>query len=261
MSRHFIRHQQRSATAALVLGAAVTLAACSGSGDGLGLLASPDNSQQTIDHAGFNPFTQVSETAQTAREVIANPTIADVMQPGPLPEMSWGNANAPVTLVQYMSLSCPHCRHFHAETFPALKREFIDTGKVRYILREFPIGKSSGTATIALRCAPPEKYLTLYGKFMEQQGNWVSQEVRTEEIVKVAAQVGVTGDLFQACLADKDKIAKLNAIKDRGRKLGVIGTPNFFLNGKLIKSEIGIADIRTAVATTTGTQPPAPPQN
>lgn len=235
----------------LTLGLALGLGACSTS-TGLSVLTNADGDAQTPDKAGFNPFTQASETAQSAREVIQKPTVADVMEPGPLPEMSWGRSDAPVTLVQYASLTCKYCRHFHMETYPQFKREFIDTGKVRYIIREFPIGKSSGTATIALRCAPPEKYLDLYGKFLEQQGAWVSQEVRTDQILKVAAQVGVTGDQFTACLNNKDMITKLNQIKDRGRKLGVIGTPNFFLNGRLIKAEISLGNIRLATMASEG---------
>ena len=230
------------------LGVCLALAGCSGESASLSALLGGDGARQTPDKIGFNPYNQVSETAQSAREVIAHPTIAEVMEAGPLGEMSWGKADAPVTLVQYASLTCQYCRKFHAETYPQLKREFIDTGKVRYILREFPIGKSSGTATIALRCAPADKYLPLYGKFMEQQGNWVSQEVRTDQILKVAAQVGITGEQFDACLKNQDMIAKLNQIKDRGRKLGVIGTPNFFVNGKLVKSVIGMDQIRAAVA-------------
>lgn len=229
------------------LGVALTLSACSGENAGLtAALIGADG--QTADKAGFNPYNQVSETAQSAREVISKPTFAEVMQPGPLPEMSWGRADAPVTLVQYASMTCQHCRKFHADVYPELKRQFIDTGKVRYILREFPIGKSSGTATIAMRCAPPEKYMALYGKFMEQQGNWVSQEVRTDQILKVAAQVGITGEQFDACLKNQDMVAKLNQIKDRGRQLGIIGTPNFFVNARLVKGTLGLEDIRAAVA-------------
>ncbi len=203
---------------------------------------------QTPDKVGFNPYTQVSETAQSAREVIAKPTLAEVLQPGPLPEISWGREDAPVTLVQYASMTCRHCRSFHATVYPELKRQFIDTGKVRYILREFPIGKSSGTATIAMRCAPPDKFIALFGKFMEQQGNWVSQDVRTDQIMKVAAQVGITGEQFDGCLKNQDMITKLNQIKDRGRQLGIIGTPNFFINARLVKGTLGLDDIRAAVA-------------
>ena len=174
--------------------------------------------------------------------------------PGPLPEMAQGRADAPVTIVQYASLTCPHCRHFHETTYPQLKREFIDTGKVRYILREFPIGKQSGNATIALRCAPPAKYFELYGKFMTQQSAWVSQEVRLEPIFAIAKQVGMTHPQFDACLQNQAMIENLKTIKDRGRTLGIIGTPNFFAQGKLIKSELTIEDIRALVANPSAAQ-------
>lgn len=200
-----------------------------------------------IETAQFSPFAETPPSSQGAREIIENPTLEDVMRAGPMPEMSWGRPDAPVTIVQYASLTCRFCRSFHEQTYPELKRAYIDTGHVRYILREFPIGKASGNATIALRCAPADKYLTLYGKFLEQQANWVSQEVRLDAIFAVASQVGITRAQFDACLANQSMIDALKQIKDRGRALGIIGTPNFFVAGKLVKKVIGIGDIRAMV--------------
>ena len=179
--------------------------------------------------------------------MIENPSIAEIMQPGELPEMALGRADAPVTIVQYASMTCPYCRQFQRETFPVLKREYIDTGKVRYILREFPIGHQSGLATIALRCAPADKYFALYDKLMAQQATWVSQEVRPDPIFKVAAQVGMTRAQFDSCRENRGMIDALNGVKERGRTLGIIGTPNFFVQGKLVKTVIGIKEIREMV--------------
>ena len=207
-----------------------------------------------------SPFAGGEETASGGREVIQNPTHADIFAPGPLPEMSFGNANAPVTIVQYASLTCPHCRNFHMTVFPDFKRTYIDTGKVRYILREFPIGKTSGMATIALRCAPADKYLTLYGKFMEQQAQWVSQDVRLDPIFAVATQVGMTRAQFDSCAENQGMIENLKWVKERGRKLGIIGTPNYFVGDKLIKKELTMADIRELVeGTSPGTTAAATP--
>jgi protein-disulfide isomerase len=197
--------------------------------------------------SGFNPYAEPTAMPPGGREVIADPTIADVMVTGTLPEMSFGRDDAPITIVEYASLTCPHCRNFHMKTYPQFKKAYIDTGKVRYILREFPIGKTSGAASIALRCAKPEKYLTLYGKFMEQQAAWVSQEVHLDPIFKVAAQVGMTRQQFDACRENQSMIDGLKWVKDRGRKLGVIGTPNFFVEGKLVKKELSMEDIRAMV--------------
>jgi protein-disulfide isomerase len=198
--------------------------------------------------APFDPFSERPLSSAGRREVIQNPSIAEIMQAGELPEMALGRKDAPVTIVQYASMTCPHCRRFQAQDFPTLKREYIDTGKVRYVLRaEFPIGKQSGLATIALRCAPPDKYFVLYEKFMVQQPSWVSQEVRPDPIFKVAQQVGMTRAQFDSCRENRGMIAAINGIKERGRTLGIIGTPNFFINGKLVKSAIGIEEVRKMV--------------
>lgn len=244
------------AVAALLL-AGVTLAGCSGDAKSLLAPASATGSLAgagapvegaTPDAPAFSPFSEVPATAAGAREVMINPSITEIMKTGELPEMALGRADAPVTIVQYASLTCPYCRRFQAESFPVLKREYIDTGKVRYVLRaEFPIGKQSGLATVALRCAPPDKYFTLYAKFMEQQATWVSQEVRPDPIFKVAAQVGMTRAQFDSCRENRAMINQLNWIKERGRTLGIIGTPNFFVQGKLVKSVIGIKEIREMV--------------
>lgn len=196
----------------------------------------------------LNPLTgEVSTTPPGGREVIANPSIAEIMQTGSLAEMAWGSAHAPVTVIKYMSLTCPFCRQFHQDVFPAFKKAYIDTGKVRYIMREFPIGRTSGNATIALRCAPADRYLDLYGKFLAQQAKWVSQEVRPDAIFAVAQQAGMTRAKFDACVKDQAMIDGLKWVKDRGRTLGIIGTPNFFVDGKLVKRVLNLADLSALV--------------
>lgn len=241
--------------AAIAMALAATAAMLGGcSGDSL---ISPTSLQQssgsfatgsTADQPKFNPFADATAVATKGREVIANPSIAEIMQQAsPLPEIAMGRTDAPVTIVQYESLTCPFCRKFQAEVFPVLKREYIDTGKVRYVLREFPIGQQSGAATIAMRCAPPDKQFVLYDKFMAQQASWVSQEVRRDPIFQIVSQVGMSRSEFDACYENRAMIAALNEIKERGRTLGVIGTPNFFVQGKLVKSVLDMARIREMI--------------
>jgi protein-disulfide isomerase len=239
--------RKRGTSPALLLLAA--LAGCGGEGLSLGgTTPVATTAAVTPDTPKFDPFSTGPATSIGRREVIQNPSLEEILRPGDLPEMALGRKDAPVTIVQYASMTCPHCRRFHAESFPALKREYIDTGKVRYILRaEFPIGKQSGLTTIALRCAPPDKYFVLYEKFMAQQASWVSQEVRPDPILQVAAQVGMTRAQFDSCRENRGMIAAINGIKERGRDLGIIGTPNFFINGKLVKTVIGIAEIRAMI--------------
>jgi protein-disulfide isomerase len=241
----------RSAAASLMaLGA---LSACSGDA----ILAPSESSGAapplaligaTPDKPQFNPFADATARAPGGREVIVNPTITDIMQPvNDIPELSVGRDDAPVTIIKFASLTCPFCKQFQAETFPVLKREYIDTGKVRFIIRDFPIGMQSGAATIAMRCAPPAKQLALYEKFLSQQAIWVSQEVRRDPIFKIASQVGMTRAEFDACYENRGMIAALNSMKERGRTLGIIGTPNFFVQGKLVKGTLDMNKIRELV--------------
>jgi protein-disulfide isomerase len=254
----------RRASAALVVVSAL-LAGCSGDGPafpGLAAGAVETTSTDTSGSSSIFPdaapakgasappmatFGAIPDPSQGGRQVIENPTVAQIMEPGPLPEMSLGKPDAPVTIVQYASLTCPHCQAFHRETFPEFERVYIKTGKVRYILREFPIGKQSGNATVALRCAKPAKYFDLYAKFMAQQASWVSQEVRLDPIFAVAKQVGMTRAEFDACYQNQGMIDGLKWVKERGRTLGVIGTPNFFVQGKLVKKTLTMSDIREMV--------------
>lgn len=198
--------------------------------------------------SGFNPFSDSHTTTDTSpRQVIASPTLAEVMATGSLPEMAWGKADAPVTLIKYASLTCPFCRRFQREIYPQLKRDYIDTGKLRFVIREFPIGRTSGNAAIALRCAGPDKYLQLYSKFLEQQGSWVSQEVRLDKIHAVAQQVGLSREKFDACLKNQEMIDGLKWVKDRGRTLGIIGTPNFFIQNERVKKYLSYDELRTRI--------------
>src|SRR5690606_12986480 len=93
-------------------------------------------------------------------------------------------------------------------------------------------------------CAPMDKYLTLYGKFLAQQSAWVSQEVRPDVVFKVAQQVGMTRAEFDTCVKNQAMIDGLKWVKERGRQLGVIGTPNFFFDERLVKSTVGVKELR-----------------
>ena len=222
----------------LVIGAGTTSTA---QGQAAGGTATPDKFEG-------NPFQDNSSATLAGREVIANPTLAEVMQPaGPLPEMALGRPDAPVTVIKYASMTCPYCRQFQIDGFPEIKRLYIDTGKVRFILREFPIGFQSGLATIALRCVPEARYFQAYDRLMRQQNQWISQEVRPDPIVKVMTDLGLTRDKLEACRQDKALVSALDAVKQRGRLLGIVGTPNYFINGRLVKHTLSLNDMKALI--------------
>ena len=113
-----------------------------------------------------------------------------------------------------------------------MKKEFIDTGKVRFIVREFPIGHTSGTAAIINRCAPEDKYFALFNAFLLRQPEWVSLEIRPDAIYSVAKSSGMSRETFDKCLTNQSIIDALTEVKQRGRQFGVKGTPTFFINGR-----------------------------
>jgi protein-disulfide isomerase len=175
------------------------------------------------------------------------PPQAELMAPGPLGERVLGKSTAPVTVIEYVSLTCPHCANFQKTLFPRVKKEFIDTGKVRYIVREFPIGHTSGAAAIVNRCAPEEKYFFLLNQFLTRQPEWVSQEVRPDAIFSVAKASGMSRETFDKCLSNQTIIDGLTEVKQRGRQFGVIGTPTFFINGRKAQGEVTFDEIKAMI--------------
>ena len=183
------------------------------------------------------------------------PPQAELMAAGPLRDVAVGKPNAPVTVIEYVSLTCPHCSNFQKHLFPRVKKEFIDTGKVRFIVREFPIGHTSGTAAIVNRCAPEDKYFFLLNQFLTRQPQWVSQEVRPDAIYSVAKASGMTRETFDKCLSNQVIIDGLTEVKQRGRQFGVIGTPTFFINGRKAQGEVTFDEIKALIEQA----PPPPP--
>jgi protein-disulfide isomerase len=175
------------------------------------------------------------------------PPQAELMAPGPLGERAMGKPTAPVTVIEYVSLTCPHCAQFQKDLFPRMKKEFIDTGKVRYIVREFPIGRTAGTAAIVTRCAPEDKYFFLLNAFLTRQPEWVSQEVRPDAIYAVAKSSGMSRETFDKCLTNQPIIDGLTEVKQRGRQFGVIGTPTFFINGRKAQGVVTYDQIKAMI--------------
>jgi len=179
-----------------------------------------------------------------ADKALSSPSPEELMAPGPLGERVLGSPNAPVTVIEYASLTCPHCAHFQKDVFPQVKKELIDTGKIRFIVREFPIGHTSGAAAIINRCVPEDKYFPLFNAFLLRQPEWVSLEVRPDAIYSVAKSSGMTRETFDKCLTNQTIIDGLTEVKQRGRRFGVVGTPTFFANGRKAQGAITFEEFK-----------------
>ncbi|HWE19781.1 MAG TPA: DsbA family protein [Hyphomicrobiaceae bacterium] len=157
----------------------------------------------------------------------------ELMKPGPLPELAIGNADAPVTIVEYASMTCPHCASFHNNVLPELKKKYIDTGKVRLVFREFPFDERGALAAMVARCAGGDRSLPLISILFSKQDDWA--QAKTDFLPKLfayAQQAGFTRQAFDRCRQDEKLLKSLVAVRDRGIAFGVNQTPTFFVNGK-----------------------------
>jgi protein-disulfide isomerase len=166
-----------------------------------------------------------------------------------LGDMVMGKADAPVTIVEYASATCPHCANFHTGTFQALKKDYIDTGKVRFIFREvvFTGDNAAWGAFMLARCAPKEKYFPILDMLFEQQRTWARGDVRAN-LLKIAKLAGFTEEKFDKCTSNEKIAAGVMAIGQDGYKnFGVNSTPSFFVNGKSLVGNAPIEDFKKLI--------------
>jgi protein-disulfide isomerase len=157
-----------------------------------------------------------------------------VAKQGPLGDIVLGKADAKVTVIEYASLTCSHCATFHATTWPVFKERYVDSGKVRFILREFPLDRLAIAGFMIARCNGPEKYYPLTDLLFEQQKNWAFVEKPVDALFSLIKQAGFTQESAEACLKRQDLYDAVLDVKNHGaEKLGVSSTPSFFINGQL----------------------------
>ena len=171
------------------------------------------------------------------------PKPADLGQAGPLGDVILGNADAPITIIEYASMTCGHCATFHNVTYPAMKTKYIDTGKVRYILREFPLDPLAAGAFMLARCSGNDKYYPIVEVLFQKQKEWVVQNP-IPPLLALAKQAGFTEETFEACLKDQKVLEGIESVRTHGaEKLGVNSTLTFFINGKVHRGSLTIEEL------------------
>ncbi len=196
----------------------------------------------TIGVAGSLIYTLLrpAPRADTARRPVRRPrrtvnvTEEELLKAGSLPDLALGKADAPVTIVEYASMTCSHCASFHNTVLPVLKEKYIDTGKVRLIFREFPLDERAALASMMARCAGGDKALPLISMLFSKQDEWATAKNDfLPKLFKLGQQVGFTKQSFDQCRQDEKLIKDIIAVRDRGNtSFGVNQTPTFFVNGK-----------------------------
>jgi protein-disulfide isomerase len=171
----------------------------------------------------------------------ANPSPEDLAHAGPGGDIMIGSDKAPVTVIEYASMTCPHCAHFEETTLPELKKRYIDTGKVRYVMREFPLDALAAAGFMLARCAGPDKYETVVETLFAKQADWAMVQKPIPPLMAIAKQFGFTEESFNTCLANQKVLDDIQAVRDHAvNKLGVNSTPTFFINGKRFVGDLSI---------------------
>lgn len=166
-------------------------------------------------------------------------------------EMSMGKADAKVTVIEYASASCSHCAAFNANVFPAFKTKYIDSGKVKYVFREFitPPAELAAAGFLTARCGGKDKYFSvLDGVFRSQEEMFRTGDMRSP-LVKVAKSAGMTEEQFMACVSDEKALKALAArVEKFAKQDNITGTPTFLINGKKLDGEQNLSAFDTAIA-------------
>lgn len=188
---------------------------------------------------GFYAFTQYGPNA-----VSDSPALAALPKPVDSPmaqvqegDMVLGDANAPITFIEYSSLSCPHCARHHMTVLPEIKKQFIDTGKVKLVVRDFPLNGPAVQAALLAHCVSPLAYWGMTEQLFATQPTWVIDNP-APALATIAASAGINDQDFQACLADEGAKQKIIGSAEQADKaFGVKSTPTFVVNGIIIEGE------------------------
>lgn len=194
--------------------------------------------------AWFGKPTIASEPAYT---LVSNHDSA-LMEPGPLGEKALGDPNAPVTLIEYASMTCVHCATFHRDTYPKLKEDYIDTGKVYFIFREFPLDPVSTAAFMLARCVPEQQYFTFVDAMFKNQDKWAFTEDRIGGLTAMAKQAGLTQEKFEECLTNQELLDGVTWVRQRGAQdFDVSSTPTLFINGEMVRGAVSFESLQEKI--------------
>jgi protein-disulfide isomerase len=179
-----------------------------------------------------------------------SPAARLLAKPVSLPEMALGSQNAPITIVEFSSMTCSHCAAFAENVFPMLQTRYIDTGIVRFVSREFPLEIKAAGAAMLARCAATgdaARYFAVLTMLFREQDDLIDHTAET--LKEVGGHFGMSGDAVEACVKDQDLLDKLKADqKFAYDRLKVDATPTFFINGTRVKGAISFEELEARLA-------------
>ena len=177
-----------------------------------------------------------ADTGEAVASVAAPSDGDPLATPNPLGELSLGDPAAPITIVEYSSLTCPHCAAFHTETLPALKEKYVDTGQVLIKFRPFPLDPYAMAGAMLAQCVSPVARVAFIDILFKRQGMWIASQDPSAELQKIAKQAGLSEDDYIVCLKDESVLAAIRGMQTAAaEKLDVRSTPTFFVNGEKLE--------------------------
>ena len=189
--------------------------------------------------------------AQSSQKPMSSDNMSkiDAMGVDPKNDNIIGDVNAPITVIEYASMTCSHCANFHQLTYPELKKKYIDTGKVRLVFREFPLDRIAFAAAALARCAGEKKFFPFVDMLFRTQDKWAKGPGSpAPRLFKMAKQAGFDEKSFNACMRNKDVSDRIEKVMSTGReKHQVSSTPTLFVNGKKVEGGNSLADLEKAM--------------
>jgi len=166
----------------------------------------------------------------------------------PLPERVLGKADAPVTIIEYASLTCDHCKRFHLQMFPRLKQTYIDTGKAKLIYRHFPLDRVALMASALTECVPRDQFFGLLDVLYRSEDQWAHSKDPKTELAKIGLLAGIKRSAFDACLADDKLSTAIVAERQAGEmEHKVTSTPTLIIGGTVLRGVRDFAEIEKAI--------------
>lgn len=173
--------------------------------------------------------------------------MAKLLEPGKAKEMVEGKADAPVTIVEYASLTCGHCADFYNKTFPEIREKYIKTGKARLVFREFAYDPRATAGYMLARCAPEDRYFPMIQVLFEKQMEWAGAADALPPLKQIASMAGLDGKAVEECLQNQSVLDEVNSSFKRGKEFGVTSTPTFFINGKKYEGALSVEEMSSVI--------------
>ena len=195
----------------------------------------------------FGADNKPAETKTVEVKSVGTVDMTKLLEPGKGKEMVEGNADAPVTIVEYASLTCSHCGDFYRETLPSIRDKYIKTGKARLVFREFAYDARAQAGYMLARCVPEDRYFPMLQVLFERQMEWAAADDALPPLKKIAALAGLDENGVEACLKNQSVLDEVKSSFERGKEFGVTSTPTFFINGKKYEGALSVDEMSSVI--------------